>query len=97
MAEQARADVVVSTRDVHKAMESLDNGDREEANRALAGAGQALMSSPAAAAPGPAGDAIREQVQRIRGYADTLRSGSTDSRRAKKAIQYDNYQQQKQK
>jgi Ca-activated chloride channel family protein len=97
MTEQARADVVVSTRDVHKAMESLDKGDREEANRTLAGAGQALMSSPAAVAPGAAGDAIREQVQRIRGYADTLQSDSKDSRRAKKAIQYDNYQQQKRK
>ena len=97
LTEQARADVVVSTREVHKAMESLDRGDREEANRALAGAGQALMSSPAAVAPGAAGDAIREQVQRIRGYADTLKSESKDGRRAKKAIQYDNYQQQKQK
>jgi Ca-activated chloride channel family protein len=97
LTEQARADVVVSTRDVHKAMESLDRGDREEASRTLSGAGQVLMSSPAAAAPGAAGDAIREQVQRLRGYADTLRSGITDSRRAKKAIQYDNYQQQKQK
>jgi Ca-activated chloride channel family protein len=97
LTEQSRADVVVSTRDVHKAMESLDKGDREEANRALAGAGQALMSSPAAVAPGPAGDAIREQVQRIQGYADTLQSDSKDSRRAKKAIQYHNYQQQKQK
>jgi Ca-activated chloride channel homolog len=97
LTEQARADVVVSTRDVHKAMESLDKGDREEANRVLAGAGQALMSSPAAVAPGAAGDAIREQVQRIRGYADTLQSDSKDSRRAKKAIQYDNYQQQKRK
>jgi Ca-activated chloride channel homolog len=97
LTEQARVDVVVSTRDVHKAMESLDKGDREEANRTLAGAGQALMSSPAAVAPGAAGDAIREQVQRIRGYADTLKSESKDSRRAKKAIQYDNYQQQKRK
>ena len=97
MTEQARADVVVSTRDVHKAMESLDRGDREEATRALSGAGQALMSSPAAAAPGPAGDAIREQVQRLRGYSDSLRSDDKGGRRAKKAIQYDNYQQQKQK
>lgn len=97
LAEQARADVAVSTRNVHRAMESLDRGDREEAGRALAGAGQALMSSPAAMAPGVAGDAIREQVQRIRGYADSLRSDETDGRRAKKAIQYENYQQQKRK
>ncbi len=97
MSEQARADVAVSTRDVHRAMESLDKGDREEATRTLAGAGQALMSSPAAAAPGPGSDAIREQVQRLRNYTDTLRSGSQDARRAKKAIQYENYQQQKQR
>lgn len=97
MPEQARADVAVSTRDVRRAMESLDKGDREEATRTLAGAGQVLMSSPAAAAPGPASDAIREQVQRLRNYTDTLRSGSQDARRAKKAIQYENYQQQKQR
>lgn len=97
MAEQARADVAVSTRDVRRAMESLDKGDREEATRTLAGAGQALMASPAAAAPGPASDAIREQVQRLRTYTDTLRSGSQDARRTKKAIQYENYQQQKQR
>jgi Ca-activated chloride channel homolog len=97
LTEQSRADVVVSTRDVHKAMESLDRGDREEATRALSGASQALMSSPAAAAPGVAGDAIREQVQRLQGYADTLKSDNKDGRRAKKAIQYNNYQQQKHK
>jgi Ca-activated chloride channel homolog len=97
MTEQARADVAVSTRDVHRAMESLDKGDREEATRTLAGAGQSLMSSPAAAAPGPAGDAIREQVARLRGYTDTLRIDDKDGRRAKKAIQYQNYQQQKQR
>jgi Ca-activated chloride channel homolog len=97
LSEQSRADVAVSTRDVHRAMESLDKGDREEATRTLAGAGQSLMSSPAAVAPGPAGDAIRLQVQRLRAYADTLQSDSKDGRRAKKAIQYENYQQQKQR
>lgn len=97
MTEQARADVAVSTRDVHRAMESLDKGDREEATRTLARAGQVLMASPAASASGAASDAIRQQAERLQGYTDSLQSDSKDSRRAKKAIQYQNYQQQKQR
>ena len=97
LGEQAKADVAISTRNVLRAMESLDKGDKEEASRALAGANDMLMNSPAAATPGVAGHAIREQVERIRGYADTLRNDSKDGRRAKKSIQYENYQQQKQK
>lgn len=95
--EQAKADVAVSTRNVLKAMESLDKGDKEEASRVLAGAGDALMASPAASAPGAAGSAIQDQVLRLRGYADTLKNDSKDGRRAKKSIQYENYQQQKHK
>jgi Ca-activated chloride channel homolog len=97
LSEQAKADVAISTRNVLKAMESLDKGDKEEASRALAGANDALMNSPAAAMPGVVGKEIRDQVERIRGYADTLRNDSKDGRRAKKSIQYENYQQQKNK
>jgi Ca-activated chloride channel homolog len=97
LGEQAKADVAISTRNVLKAMELLDKGDKEEASRTLAGANDALMNSPAAAMPGVEGKEIREQVERIRGYADTLRSDSKDGRRAKKSIQYENYQQQKHK
>jgi Ca-activated chloride channel family protein len=97
MGEQAKADVAISTRNVLKAMESLDKGNKDEASRTLAGAGDALMNSPAAAAPGAAGSAIRGQLERIRAYADTLRADAQDGRRAKKAIQYENYQQQKSK
>jgi Ca-activated chloride channel family protein len=97
LSEQAKADVAISTRNVLRAMESLDKGDKEEASRVLAGANDALMNSPAAATPGAAGNAIREQVGRIRGYADTLKSDNKDGRRAKKSIQYENYQQQKNK
>jgi Ca-activated chloride channel family protein len=97
LGEQGKADVAVSTRNVLKAMESLDKGDKEEASRTLAGASDALMNSPAAVAPGVAGSVIRLQMERIRGYADTLRTDSKDTRKAKKSIQYDNYQQQKQR
>ncbi len=95
--EQAKADVAVSTRNVLKAMEMLDKGDKEEASRTLAGANEMLLASPAAAASGVAGSAIRDQVARIKGYDETLRSDDKDGRRAKKSIQYENYQQQKQK
>jgi outer membrane lipoprotein SlyB len=78
-------------------MEMLDKGDKEEASRTLAGANEMLLASPAAAASGVAGSAIRDQVARIKGYDETLRSDDKDGRRAKKSIQYENYQQQKQK
>jgi len=97
LGEQARADVAVSTRNVLKAMESLDKGDKEEATNMLHRASDALLASPAAAASGTAGVQVQEQVQRLRGYVDTLKSDTKDSRKAKKSIQYDNYQQQKQK
>jgi Ca-activated chloride channel homolog len=95
--EQAKVDVAVSTRDVHKAMESLDKGDKEEASQLLLGATRTLSASPAAASGGAAGAMIKGQVERLRGYADTLESDSKDARRAKKAIQFENYRQQKNK
>jgi len=95
--EQAKADVAVSTRNVVKAMESLDRGDKDEASAELKRANEELMASPAASAPGGAGSAIREQMQRLKGYVGTLETETNDARKAKKSIQYENYQQQKNK
>jgi Ca-activated chloride channel homolog len=97
MDEQAKADVAVSTRNVIKAMESLDKGDKDAANQMLVGASQALSASPAAATGGVAGRSIQEQVQRLRGYVDSLQNDAKDGKKAKKAIQYENYMQQKNK
>jgi Ca-activated chloride channel homolog len=97
MNEQARADVAISTRNVLKAMESLDKGDKDGASQALSGAAATLSASPAAATGGAAGAAIRDQVERLRGYTDTLKSDREDARKAKKSIQYENYRQQKNK
>jgi Ca-activated chloride channel homolog len=95
MNEQAKADVAVSTRNVLKAMESLDRGDKEAASQLLVGATEALSASPAAVSGGTASSSIHEQVLRLKGYTDSLESDSKDARKAKKAIQYDNYRQQK--
>jgi Ca-activated chloride channel family protein len=94
LAEQAKADIAVSTRNVGRAMEALDRGDKDGAAQMLSTAGNTLMASPAAASV-QGGAAIQEQIQRLRGYADTLQADAKDEGRAKKAIQYENYRQQK--
>ncbi|MGA9119494.1 MAG: VWA domain-containing protein [Bacteroidota bacterium] len=94
LSEQAKADVAVSTRNVARAMEALDRGDKNEATRVLSATGNALMASPAAASV-QGGAVITEQLDRIKGYADTLQAEGKDAGRAKKAIQYENYRQQK--
>lgn len=92
---QAEADIAVSTRKVDRAMEALDQGDASRASEMLAGARTELLASPAAAEGGAASDAVREQVKRLTQYSDSLRNESGDARRAKKGIQYDNYQTRK--
>ncbi len=97
LAEQAKVDVAVSTRNVEKAMEALDQGDRDAASQTLISAGATLLSSRAASAPGASGAAVQAQAERIQEYMKALKDKSSDARRAKKAIQYDNYRQQKNK
>ncbi|MCU0453857.1 MAG: VWA domain-containing protein [Bacteroidetes bacterium] len=92
---QAKADVAVSTREVSKALEVLDAGDADEAKANFQRAEQALVASPAAAASGAGGDAVRAQISRLRGFQDSVATG--DTRKAKKSIQYQNYQVQKNK
>ncbi len=94
---QAKADVAVSTRQVERALQALDEGKQEEAAQELATANQMLSASPAASNASGAGAAsIREQQEKLDSYQDML-SGEADARKAKKAIQYDNYRTQKQK
>lgn len=92
---QAKADVAVSTRQVDRAMQALDEGRREEAVKELASAKQMLSSSPAASnASGEGAAALREQEAKLESYKDIL-SKPEEAARAKKAIQYGNYQTQK--
>jgi hypothetical protein len=94
---QGRADVAVSTRTVEQAMKSLDEGRVEEAEASLQLAGKELAASPAAAAVGQTGDALREQRARLEKYSQMLRENKGEPKSAKKSIQFDNYRTQKQK
>jgi Ca-activated chloride channel family protein len=91
---QARADVAVSTRTVEHAMKALDEGRYEEATKEMKGAEMLISASPAATSTGAGGAVLQEQKQRLQSYQKILRDTS-DTRKAKKSIQYDNYQTQK--
>lgn len=92
---QARADVAVSTRTVDNAMKALDDGKTEEAARTLKAAQGALNASPAASFSGAGGAALREQAAKLGSFERLLKDSTNDARKAKKAIQYDNYKTQK--
>ena len=95
MDAQAKADVAVSTRKVEKAMEMLDAGRGEEAEQALTEAKELLLSSPAVNAAG-AGAHITNQADQIGSFQSLLKD-SSDARKSKKSIQYQNYRTQKNK
>jgi Ca-activated chloride channel family protein len=95
MSVQAKADIAVSTRKVDRAMKALDEGRGDEAKEELSSARQMLMSSPAATASGAGSIMIQEQASRLDSFNKSL--NEDDSRRAKKAIQYENYRVQKKK
>lgn len=95
MEAQGRADVALSTRHVEHAMKALDSGNREEAENELGEASKSLNASPAAGSSGAGASAIRSQVLKMESYKGMLKDSVSDSRRAKKSIQYDNYQTQK--
>jgi Ca-activated chloride channel family protein len=87
---QAKADIAVSAKKVEQAMEAIDNGDQAAAASYLMDAKETMSSSPAASSSGMTGAAIRVQKEKVESYEKTVREES-DSRRAKKSIQYDNY------
>jgi Ca-activated chloride channel family protein len=92
---QAKADVAVSTRRVDNALRALDKGEREEAARELKAAEATLIASPAAAS-GASAPMLNEQKAKLESFQRLL-SDSVDEKRAKKAIQYENYKTQKSK
>lgn len=93
---QARVDIALSTRRVDVAMQALDEGRKEDAIKELKEAHSMVSSSRAAQAAGPAGEAVREQQEKLKDYADELGKAENEGR-AKKSIQYDNYKTQKSK
>jgi len=94
METQAKADVALSTRGVERAMEALDRGKKDVAEKELAAADAALAASPAASVAGT-GNAIRAQAARLESYRDQIRDTGAPEGKVKKAIQYDNYRTQK--
>jgi hypothetical protein len=92
---QGKAEVAASTRQVERAMQALDEGRAEDAAGELKMAREALSASPAVSSAGAGGAALREQMIRLDSFKDSVNSG--DARKAKKSIQYQNYQVQKNK
>jgi Ca-activated chloride channel homolog len=93
---QAKADVAVSTRNVEKALRALDEGRSEEAANELKSAEAAIMASPSVATGGAGASLLNEQKGRLESYRQLLKD-STDDRKAKKSIQFENYKTQKSK
>jgi Ca-activated chloride channel family protein len=93
---QAKVDVAVSTRSVDKALKALDEGRRDDAARELRAASAVVISSPAASSMGAGASILGEQKSRLESFQKILQD-SADSRKAKKSIQYENYQTQKQR
>lgn len=91
---QARADVAVSTRTVERALESFDKGDTNGALQELEDAQSALSASPAAGAAG-SGEILNAQKERLEEFRKTLNDRNIDARKARKSVQYDNYNLQK--
>jgi len=91
---QALVDVAVSTRSVDKALKALDEGRKDEAARELKAAESAVMLSPAASSKGAGGEMLGDQRARLESFQNLLRD-TVDLRKAKKAIQFENYQVQK--
>ena len=92
---QAKADVAVSTRKVEKALEAIDDGRQEDAEKELREAREMILASPAASVGGAAGEAIQVQGAKLQAFADTLNENKDTIERAKKSIQYHNYRTQK--
>lgn len=91
---QALVDVALSTRSVDRALKALDEGRKEDAAMELKAAQSTVMSSPAANAKGAAGAMVGDQRARLESFQNLLKD-SVDLRKAKKAMQYENYQVQK--
>lgn len=88
---QAKADVARSTRNVEQAMEAMDRGEMEMAAKELKAA-EDMISASIATAPSGAGAApLLQQRSRLEQYQHLLKDSTSDARRAKKVIQYDQY------
>jgi hypothetical protein len=88
---QAKADIALSTRKVEQAMQAMDRGDMEEAAVELKAAETMIAASIASAPSGAGAGVLLQQRSRLEQYQQMLKDSVDDGRRAKKAIQYENY------
>lgn len=88
---QALVDVALSTRSVDRALKALDEGRKDDAAKELKAAESAVMLSPAAFSKGAGGAMLGDQRARLESFQNLLRD-SVDFGKAKKAIQFENYQ-----
>ena len=88
---QAKADIALSTRKVEQAMQAMDQGDMEEAAVELKAAETMIAASIASAPSGAGAGVLLQQRSRLEQYQQMLKDSVDDGRRAKKAIQYENY------
>lgn len=91
---QAQVDIARSAVKVEEAMKAMDSGDRAMAEQQLNEAKVLMSSSPAATAGSAGAASVQDQLGRIESYERTAKE-ETDTRRAKKSIQYDNYKVRK--
>lgn len=87
---EGKAGAAISTLRVDQAMISLDEGNSDKAAAELQSAAASLSASPVSIHGGAGAAAIQGQLQKMESYISILKDSTGDSRRAKKAIQYDN-------
>ncbi|HTK82591.1 MAG TPA: VWA domain-containing protein [Bacteroidota bacterium] len=92
---QGKVDIAVSTRQVEKAMEAIDEGRGEDAQKQV-GEALLMLESSVSMNSAVAAPAVQSQILQLKEYSDTLKDGSNMAR-AKKSIQYKNYRTQKKK
>jgi Ca-activated chloride channel homolog len=94
---QGKADLALSTRKVEHAMQALDAGRRDQARQELNEAKAALVNSGAMSMSPAAAPMIKDQLKQLESYTDSVKDESSDLRRVKKSMQYQNYRTQRQK
>jgi Ca-activated chloride channel family protein len=94
---QGKVDIAVSTKSVERAMEALDAGRKDEAEATLKEAAGRLQSSSSLVNSPAAAPAIEEQIRQLESYSKDIKTDSSDMRKVKKSLQYQNYRTQKKK
>ena len=94
---QAKIDLAVSTKNVEHALKELDAGNLPAAEQQFHDAVTQLSSSPAAINSVAGAGLIQAQVKKLESYRKDLKADSTDQKKFKKSVQYQNYLMKKNK